>query len=256
MARIRTIKPNHVNDKELPKISLSAHLFWILSWCFSDDEGILENDPLLLRSQIFPRRTDVRTEQVQQWIDQLIKARYILPFTHQGESYLLHRTFKTHQKIDRPQSSKIPEEVIRLTLDERSTNDRPCIVKESNSKGEEGNLAEPLPIIIEYPFGEKFKNHWQEWKNYKKMEHRFNYKSPQSEQSSLEDLVKKSKGLEENALAIIKQSMANGWKGFFELKIFENGKSTTNNKQSTGGNVDVRTAFQKIDFLTASDGNT
>jgi hypothetical protein len=135
MARIRTIKPQHVNDKELSKISLQAHLFWVLSWCFSDDEGVIENDPLLLRSQLFPRRTDIRVEQVQQWIDQLVKARFMVPFTHEGEGYLLHRTFKIHQKIDRPQPSKIPSETIRRMIDEQSTNVRPCIVEES--KGEE-----------------------------------------------------------------------------------------------------------------------
>jgi hypothetical protein len=132
MARIRTIKPQHVNDKELSKISLQAHLFWVLSWCFSDDEGVLENDPLLLKSQIFPRRTDIRIEQVQQWIDQLIKARFVIPFTYNGEGYLLQRTFKIHQKIDRPQPSKIPENIIRRVIDEYSTNVRPCIVEYSS----------------------------------------------------------------------------------------------------------------------------
>jgi hypothetical protein len=134
MARIRTIKPQHVNDKKLTEISLQAHLFWVLSWCFSDDEGVLENDPILLKSQLFPRRPEIRTEQINQWIDQLIKARFVIPFTHNGEGYLLHRTFNVHQKIDRPQPSKIPQETInsiRRTFDEHSTNDQPCIVKES-----------------------------------------------------------------------------------------------------------------------------
>lgn len=137
MARIRTIKPQHVADKELPKISLQAHLFWILSWCFSDDEGVMENDPLLLKSQIFPRRTDIRTEQIEQWIDQLVKARFVIPFTHNGEGYLLHRTFHIHQRIDRPQPSKIPCELLetlRRTFDEHSTNDPACIGEESNGK--------------------------------------------------------------------------------------------------------------------------
>jgi hypothetical protein len=142
MARIRTIKPQHVNDKKLTDISLQAHLFWILSWCFSDDEGVLENDPILLKSQLFPRRPEIRTEQIIQWIDQLTKARFMIPFTHNGEGYLLHRTFNVHQKIDRPQPSKIPQETIdtiRRTLDEHSTSDQPCIVKESIVK--EGSVA-------------------------------------------------------------------------------------------------------------------
>src|SRR6185295_12834355 len=108
MARIRTVKPTHWNDKEQTKISLPAHLLWIGLWNFSDDEGVFENDPYLIKSQIFPRRTDIRTEQVTQWLDQLSTARFIIPFSHEGVGYYIHRTFKAHQKIDRPQPSKIP----------------------------------------------------------------------------------------------------------------------------------------------------
>lgn len=141
MARIRTVKPNHWNDKELPKISIQAHLLWIGMWNFSDDLGIIENDPLLIKSQVFPRRTDVRTEQVKSWLDQLVKARFILPFIHENESYFVHRTFNTHQKIDKPQPSKIPLKVVenvRNTFDECSTSVPAVeysIGKESKSKG-------------------------------------------------------------------------------------------------------------------------
>jgi hypothetical protein len=113
MARIRTIKPIHWNDKELPKISLPAHLLWIASWNFSDDDGVFESDPLLIKSQVFPRRTDIRMEQISQWLDQLVKARFIIPFCYEGEGYYWSRTFKTHQKIDKRQPSKIPSEYLR-----------------------------------------------------------------------------------------------------------------------------------------------
>ena len=123
MPRIRTVKPDHWNDAELVNISLGAHLLWIGSWNFSDDEGIFENDPLLLKSQVFPRRTDVRLEQVSQWLDQLVKARYIIPFEYEKKGYYIHRTFKTHQKIDKPHSSKIPYKVLK-TIEGYSTNVR------------------------------------------------------------------------------------------------------------------------------------
>lgn len=141
MARIRTVKPQHWNDKQLTQISLPAHLLWIGMWNFSDDEGIIEADPIFIRSQVFPRRTDIRIEQVSQWLDQLVKARFLVPFEYKNESYYVSRTFSTHQKIDKPQPSKIPSGIIRGILDECSTNDQPCIVKEnkSNSSVEERN---------------------------------------------------------------------------------------------------------------------
>lgn len=141
MARIRTVKPQHWSDKELPNISLQAHLLWIGIWNFSDDKGIIEADPFLIRSQVFPRRKDIRVEQVSQWLDQLVKARFLIPFEYNNESYFISRTFETHQKIDKPQPSKIPSDTIRRIFSERSTNDRPCIVKDSIVEVRESNCA-------------------------------------------------------------------------------------------------------------------
>lgn len=122
MPRIRTIKPTHWTDRELPKISLQAHLLWLASWNFSDDDGVFEGDPLLLKSQIFPRRTDIRVEQISQWLDQLVKARFIIPFTYNGESYYISRTFKTHQRIDKPQPGAIPFNELEKVFQEYSKN--------------------------------------------------------------------------------------------------------------------------------------
>lgn len=116
MPRIRTVKPDHWSDAELINISLGAHLLWIGSWNFSDDEGVFESDPLLIKSQVFPRRTDIRVEQVSQWLDQLVKARYIVPFEYEKKGYYITRTFKTHQKIDRPHPSKIPSKVLKTIV--------------------------------------------------------------------------------------------------------------------------------------------
>lgn len=153
MPRIRTIKPGHWTDKGLAEISLQAHLLWIATWNFSDDEGIFEADPLLLRSNIFPRRTDIRIDQVAQWLDQLVKARFIIPFQYEGEGYYITRTFKTHQKIDRPQKSKIPSDVIRRVFDEWSTNVRPCIVEDSivEEKEDVGETAEAVSEAVASP---------------------------------------------------------------------------------------------------------
>lgn len=145
MARIRTIKPAHWNDRQLTEISLQAHLLWIATWNFSDDKGIFENDPHLLKSQIFPRRTDIRIDQVKQWLDQLVKARFIIPFSFNGVSYYISRTFETHQKIDRPQPSKIPENEIVRIFDEYSTNDQRTLIPVEYSIVKESSVREKAP---------------------------------------------------------------------------------------------------------------
>ena len=67
-------------------------------------------------------------------------------------------------------------------------------------------------------FSYEFTKKWSEWKNYKKTQYKFNFKLKSSEQISFNNLYKLSNQIEDNAIAIIDQSIANGWKGFFELK--------------------------------------
>ncbi|TDO68850.1 hypothetical protein EV143_11834 [Flavobacterium chryseum] len=94
---------------------------------------------------------------------------------------------------------------------------------------------------VVFPFEtQKFKVQWQLWKAYKSKEHNFKYKSIQSEQASLVELTNLSNGLEETAILIMNQSMAKGWKGFFELKNnYQHGQQTANpTKQAYEFSVD------------------
>lgn len=142
MARIRTVKPNHWIDRELPNISLQAHLLWIATWNFSDDDGVFEADPLLIKSQAFPRRQDIRTDEIKKWLDQLVKARFLIPFQYNGEGYYVSRTFKAHQKIDRPQKGIIPENELIKILSEHSTNDRRTLVPVGEGSVEESKVVD------------------------------------------------------------------------------------------------------------------
>lgn len=84
--------------------------------------------------------------------------------------------------------------------------------------------SEQPPAQLHNPFTENFMPRWEEWKAYKKEQHRFTYK-PIGEQAAIDHLYELSAGNEEMAWAIIKQSRANGWKGLFDLKIpYNNGK--------------------------------
>ncbi len=91
------------------------------------------------------------------------------------------------------------------------------------------------------PFdSEDFEKNWQLWKDYKKAEHKFNYKTPQSEQAALKKLNNLADGIEADAIAIIHESMANGWKGFF--KIEKNNKDE--NRSNSIRNVALRIASE------------
>lgn len=74
-------------------------------------------------------------------------------------------------------------------------------------------------IEVELPFNSlSFRSSWNDWKEYKKKCHKFTFKTESSEKISLKQLVNLSNQNENDAIEIINQSIANGWKGFFELK--------------------------------------
>lgn len=151
MPRIRSIKPEHWGDRELPNISLQAQLLWIGMWNFSDDKGVIENNPVKIKSDVFPRRTDIRQKQILLWLDQLVKARYIVPFEFDNVSYYLHRTFDIHQRIDKPQPSKIPDEVIKDTLDRFYSENVPgTVLSVLDRKVKESNGVDvaPAPPVL------------------------------------------------------------------------------------------------------------
>lgn len=92
----------------------------------------------------------------------------------------------------------------------------------SKNRGHTTSLMEDRnedEIIIIYPFdSENFKNQWELWKQFKKKQFNFTYKSKISEQAILKKLAKLAIGGEDLAIKIIHQSIAEGWKGFFTLK--------------------------------------
>ncbi len=79
------------------------------------------------------------------------------------------------------------------------------------------------------PFSEVFNQIWQQWKSYLKAEHNSGYNSIQSEQASLKTVASLARGIEEKAIAIVEQSMANRWKTFYELKNKTNSKNENSN---------------------------
>lgn len=100
----------------------------------------------------------------------------------------------------------------------------------------------PLPKKIEPKISlpwqsEIFKAEWFAWKAYKQKQHGFKYKAPETEQQTLLKLSQLARGDEATAIGIIRQSIAQGWKGLFELKNSNNDKSKTSAGNNFSNNV-------------------
>jgi hypothetical protein len=91
------------------------------------------------------------------------------------------------------------------------------ITKKSNieEKREEEKRKEEINLL---PFGIDFLIHWKTWIGYKQSQHKFKYKELSTEQIAFNDLVNKSNSDKLTAIAIINNSIVNGWKSLQPLK--------------------------------------
>ena len=85
---------------------------------------------------------------------------------------------------------------------------------------------------IVYPFdGDVFLETWNLWKQYKKEEKGFKFKSSISEQMSLNDLKKLSNNNEHEAIELIKFAISKGWSGIHPKKGSNKTKKDFNNEK-------------------------
>lgn len=105
------------------------------------------------------------------------------------------------------------------------------VVIENN--GKEGMGEKPKPVVMPFSSSE-FASQWHNWKNYLSTQHNFVHEAPQSEQAALMHLNTLSTQNETTAIAILHQSMAQGWKGLFEINAQQNaGKQPAGRKSKT-----------------------
>lgn len=270
MARIRTIKPEFWEDEDIAQLPMQARLMFIGCWNFADDYGVLLNSIKYLKSKIFPYDESLREQQLKMWLDALTNARMLIPFDLNGKSYLYIRTFNSHQIIDKRYSKSIlPKDfnlsefidslIIEKTHSEHIVNTalphcEHIVTTMQESRVEERRGKGNVSIEIVFPFeSENFKKWWQIWKDYKKDQHKFIYKSPLTEQATLKELGGLAGGNEEIAIKIIEQSISKSWKGLFKLN--NNGKGTSNYGQQQPTSIDEATRIAGIYAMYAATSN-
>ena len=110
MPRIRSIIPEFWEDERFTNVSLPAWLLYIGMKNFADDNGVILANEVIIKSKVFPAREDIRKQQVSGWLKELIENSILVPFTYESKSYYV-MDFSS-ERIDKPQKSKIPEDVI------------------------------------------------------------------------------------------------------------------------------------------------
>lgn len=154
MARIRTIKPEFWQNEELASLSEHARLLAIALLNHADDDGYFLANVALVRSACFPFEDD--SSNVRRSIDELSSVGYIVVREALGKAIGRVVKFKDHQRIDRPQKSKLveqfeqflPQNAEQKLIADNSTNDRRTIDDQSllERKGKEGNRERKVSL--------------------------------------------------------------------------------------------------------------
>ncbi|MEG1562118.1 MAG: hypothetical protein RR365_00495 [Bacteroides sp.] len=134
--RTRSIKPGFFNNDILGDLPPLTRLLFIGLWCLADREGRLEDRPKRIKKELLGY-DDVNSDDVDEMLQELHKADFILRYEVQGERYIQVINFTKHQNphvkekgseipapegyTHRPEPLEIDEETGEITEYEEST---------------------------------------------------------------------------------------------------------------------------------------
>jgi len=151
MARIRTIKPEFWQNEHLARLCPESRLLAIALLNHADDHGYFVATHQIVRAACFPFDED--SSNVRRGLDELSNIGWI-KVRKAPDGRLLGKVvnFKVHQRVDRPQPSKIADIFKQIQgFDECSSNVRrtldDCSAQEQGTGNREGNRETEKEII-------------------------------------------------------------------------------------------------------------
>ncbi len=202
MARKRMIDPEFWLDEDITSLDFEYRLFYIGTWNFADDYGVLENSPKKLKAQVFPY-DDVDCEKM---LKKLIDLKRLIPFEKQGKNWLYIGKFLKYQRVDKPSKNRNPE-APKDIVGEDSLSTQELLgdeVKRSKENISKENIE--LPIWLN-------KKAWEAWvQDRKDRNKKLTSKAIELQLKKLESF-----GIE-NHTQVIKNAIENGWQTFYPLK--------------------------------------
>jgi len=106
--RIRSVKPEWLEDERLGLASSDARVLSIALMLMADDEGRGRASPIMLGGQVFPGLANPR-EVSAKALEELRALDFVALYEVDGQHYFEIRNWGRHQKIDHPTPSKLPK---------------------------------------------------------------------------------------------------------------------------------------------------
>ncbi len=109
--RIRSIKPEWLEDEDLASLSDTARMVSVSLIVLADDYGNGRAHPLFLASRIWPYASGDPAEtlaKLSRALHELSEAGFVLLYRVAGQQYFNIRNWSKHQRVDRPSKPRIP----------------------------------------------------------------------------------------------------------------------------------------------------
>lgn len=108
MARIRTIKPSIFSSLTVSSWPIEARWTFAGLLTYVDDAGRGIDEPRLLKAELYPLDDKMTPAKVEKHLDMFEQSGPLCRYSHNGVRYLHVKSWREHQRINRPTPSKFP----------------------------------------------------------------------------------------------------------------------------------------------------
>jgi hypothetical protein len=105
VSRIRSIKPEWLDDELMVSASPEARVLSVALLCLADDYGNGRAGRVWLGARVFP---GMPLETLDRALQVLVSMRYVLLYEVDGQTYYAVRNWEKHQRVDKPGQPKVP----------------------------------------------------------------------------------------------------------------------------------------------------
>lgn len=105
--RIRSIKPEWLEDERLAMASSDARVLSVALMLLADDYGNGRANHSMLAGQVFPALAKGR-ETLAKALEELARLSFVITYERDKQSYYSIRNWAKHQKVDKPGKARVP----------------------------------------------------------------------------------------------------------------------------------------------------
>jgi hypothetical protein len=116
MSRIRTIKPEWLDDERLALASPEARVLSVALMVLADDYGNGRASVAVLAGRVFPGKIP---ETLAKALDDLRNISFVILYELDGQQYYSIRNWAKHQRVDKPGAPRVPGPELVITVDSK-----------------------------------------------------------------------------------------------------------------------------------------